>query len=186
MGAGHIHKEDFRNALVSLEVPYRNEYMGKCLVVHLLDKYGHETGGIMMASREEEEIKEEVKALCEKYKPQKVLEVGFGMGFTATQFQECGVEKHVIVEANAQMARDAHAWRKNYPHKDIEIAEEFLQDYVYDEKDYDLIYDDRYDLLQRNKDLRAALHSQGFVRRESGGTFPCWKVIRDRTKKVET
>jgi len=183
MGAGHIRKEDFRNALVSLEVPYRNEYMGKCLVVHLLDKYGHETGGIMMASREEEEIREEVRALCEKYNPQKVLEVGFGMGFTATQFQECGVKKHVIVEANAQMARDARVWKERYPHQDIEIIEEFLQDHIYKEEDYDLIYDDRYDLLHKNKDLRATLHSQGFIGREGGGTFPCWKVIRDRGNK---
>ena len=183
MGAGHIRKEDFRNAPVSLEVPYRNESLGKCLVVRFLDKYGNETGGIMMASREEKEIKEEVKALCEKYKPQKVLEVGFGMGFTATQFQECGVEKHVIVEANAQMARDAQRWKEKYPHKDIEIIEEFLQDYTYDEEDYDLIYDDRYDLMQRNKHHRAELSAQGFVRRQHGSTFPCWKVIVDRGKK---
>lgn len=183
MGTPWVSKEDFRNAPISLEIVDRNEHMGECLVLLVLDKYGHETGGIMMASREHDEIKKEVKDLCDKYLPKKVLEVGFGMGFTATQFQECGVENHVIVEANAQMAADARTWKENYPHKDIEIVEEFFQDYIYNEEDYDLIYDDRYEMIEKNKDLRTALHSQGFSKRANGSTFPCWKVIGDRGKK---
>ena len=43
-----------------------------------------------------------VELLCEKHKPKSVLEFGFGMGWTATEFQKQGVKRHVILEPNKE------------------------------------------------------------------------------------
>ena len=43
-----------------------------------------------------------VELLCKKLKPKSVLEFGFGMGWTATEFQKQGVDRHVILEPNKE------------------------------------------------------------------------------------
>ena len=178
-----VNKEDFQNQKIIFDIVEGNEAWGKCLVANVSTVNGSILQAVIMRECEEKEIKEEVKNLCEKYKPQRVLEIGFGLGYTATQFQECGIKKHVIVEAHPQIICDAKRWKENYPNSDIEIVHEFLQDYIYDENDFDLIYDDRYEMIERNKDLRSSLDAQGFIKRASGNTFPCWKIIVDRGKK---
>ena len=40
-----------------------------------------------------------VEWLCKKYKFESVLELGFGVGWTATEFQKQGIKKHVILDA---------------------------------------------------------------------------------------
>ena len=77
-----------------------NEEWGKCLVMDVITTNGFLLNATIMKECEEKEIKKEVKDLCEKHNPQRVLEVGFGLGYTATQFQECGIKKHTIVESH--------------------------------------------------------------------------------------
>jgi len=176
-------RESFRSQPVNLEMVEGNEHLGKCLVIYAHCIGGSIHQGILMREDEKEGIQQEIVDLCERYQPTRVLEVGFGMGFTATQFQECGIEKHVIVEAHPQMADDARRWRENYPAKDIEIVEEFFQDYIYNEKDYDFIYDDRFEMIDKGREYREHLRTQGFMFRKNTNAFPCWKVIVDRGKK---
>tara|TARA_R110000824_G_scaffold10326_1_gene45728 strand:+ start:827 stop:1372 length:546 start_codon:yes stop_codon:yes gene_type:complete len=178
-----VTRDSFRSHPVNLEVIAGNEHLGKCLVIHPRCTGGDIRQGIMMREFEKEGIQQEIRNLCHRYHPARVLEVGFGMGFTATQFQECGIEKHVIVEAHPQMAADARQWRENYPTKDIEIVEEFFQDYLYNEENYDLIYDDRFEMIDHGREYREYLRTQGFMFRENTNAFPCWKIVVDRTKK---
>ena len=172
-----VNKKDFQTTKISFDFVKGNEEMGKCLVANVPTTNGSILQAMMMMEYEEQEIKKEVKDLCEKYKPKRVLEVGFGLGYTATQFQECGIEKHTIVEAHPQMVEIANKWKENYPNKDIEIVFEFFQDYVYEESNFDLIYDDRYEIINREKSYLEMLAKNGFIFRDSYKRFPCWKVI---------
>jgi spermidine synthase len=86
-------------------------------------------------------LKKGVKLLCKKIKPKSVLEFGFGMGWTATEFQEQGVKRHVILEPNKEIYKMALEWKKQYDDSDIEILNIFSWDFETDEK-FDLVYDD--------------------------------------------
>ena len=82
------------------------------------------------------------KEICKKLNPKSVLEFGFGMGWTATEFQKQGVERHVILEPNKENYQMALEWKKQFDDSDIEILNIFSWDFETDEK-FDLIYDDR-------------------------------------------
>ena len=102
----------------------------------------------LMYEHEKEEIQKQVKEICEKHKPKKVLEIGFGLGYSAEAFQEYGLDKHVIVEAHPEIYKKAHKWQlehKNY--KNIEILYEFIQDDKIDENEFDIVFDDRCELV---------------------------------------
>lgn len=51
-----------------------------------------------------------------------VLEIGFGMGISATMMQETGVRSHTIVELNQEVRELAGVWRAQRPEADIEIV----------------------------------------------------------------
>ena len=87
---------------------------------------------------EEDVITKGIKELCKKYKFKSVLELGFGVGWTATEFQKQGVERHVILEPNKESYNKALKWNKNY---NAEIINIFSWEYEPKEK-FDLIYDD--------------------------------------------
>ena len=95
----------------------------------------------ILYKKETEYLKKGVKLLCDKLNPQSVLEFGFGMGWTATEFQEQGVKRHVILEPNKENYQMALDWKSNYD-TDIEILNIFSWDCNNDEK-FDLVYDDR-------------------------------------------
>ena len=91
---------------------------------------------------EEPILKKGVELLCEKHKPKSVLEFGFGLGWTATEFQKQGVERHVILEPNKENYQMALEWKKQFDDSDIEILNIFSWDLEITEK-FDLVYDDR-------------------------------------------
>ena len=126
-----ISKEEFRNGEV-----YRK---GNSLM--LKDK-------AIMYYSEKDTIEQRVMELCKKYKPKKVLEIGFGLGYTATAFQKYGVKEHIIVEAHPKIFKDAVKWANKYQGKSrIHVVQSFIQDFKYDEKGYDMIFDDRLELV---------------------------------------
>merc|ERR1712194_149727 len=48
----------------------------------------------------------------------KVLEVGFGLGLSASAVQRCEkVEEHIIIEANAGVVEHGKKWAESQPHK---------------------------------------------------------------------
>ena len=99
-------------------------------------------GENILYKEEIEYLKKGVKLLCDKLHPNSVLEFGFGKGWTATEFQEQGVKRHVILEPNKENYQMALDWKDNYD-TDIEILNIFSWDYDSDEE-FDLVYDDRF------------------------------------------
>jgi hypothetical protein len=99
----------------------------------------------ILYKEETEYLKEGVKLLCDKLNPSSVLEFGFGKGWTASEFQEQGVKRHVILEPNKENYQMALDWKSNYD-TDIEIVNIFSWDYDSDEK-FDLVYDDRLEAI---------------------------------------
>ena len=95
----------------------------------------------ILYKEETEYLKKGVKLLCDKLHPSSVLEFGFGKGWTASEFQEQGVKRHVILEPNKEVYQMALDWKDKHD-TDIEILNIFSWDYDSDEK-FDLIYDDR-------------------------------------------
>ena len=95
----------------------------------------------ILYKEETEYLKKGVKLLCNKLHPKSVLEFGFGKGWTASEFQEQGVKRHVILEPNKENYQMALDWKSNYD-TDIEILNIFSWDCNNDEK-FDLVYDDR-------------------------------------------
>lgn len=69
-----------------------------------------------------------------------VIEIGFGLGYTANKFQSHLIEKHYIIEPHPQIAQRAREWRENQANRDnIFIIEEFYQDWQREEEDGSLI-----------------------------------------------
>ena len=96
---------------------------------------------IILYKHERECLPMGVKHLCDKLKPESVLEIGFGKGWTATEFQKQGVKHHTILEANKIVYESALKWKEQYD-TDIRILNIFSWDYNLD-RDYDVVYDDR-------------------------------------------
>lgn len=69
-----------------------------------------------------------------------VLEIGFGMGLSATAIQKYGVSSHVIVEIHPEIAKRAREWAKDYPN--VTIIEAAWRDIVEDLGQYDGIFYD--------------------------------------------
>ena len=83
-------------------------------------------------------IKKGVELLCKEYEFESVLELGFGLWWTATEFQEQGIKRHVIIEPNKGIYETALEWNKNH---NAEILLMFSWEYEPKEK-FDLVYDD--------------------------------------------
>ena len=103
----------------------------------------------ILYKEETEYLKKGVKLLCDKLHPISVLEFGFGKGWTATEFQEQGVKRHVILEPNKENYQMALDWKDKYD-TDIEIVNIFSWEFETDEN-FDLVYDDRLEAISEEK-----------------------------------
>ena len=147
-GSIMLTKEEFITNKVKLVE--EDSTKGKILMMYPLDKEDCNSYPLMY-EREKETIEKRVMDLCEKYKPKKVLEIGFGLGYTATTFQKYGIKEHIIVEPHPKIFKEAVKWANKYQGKSrIQLVQSFIQDFKYDEKGYDLIFDDRYELVYEN------------------------------------
>ena len=124
---------------------------GKILMMYPLDKEDCNSYPLMY-EREKKTIEKRVMDLCKKYKPKRVLEIGFGLGYTATTFQKYGIKEHTIVEAHPKIFKKAQKWADKYVNNScaIFLVNEFYQDWKHDQKWFDLILDDRYELVYEN------------------------------------
>ena len=102
----------------------------------------YKIAGLNVLYKEEESyLKKGIELLCDKVKPKSVLEFGFGKGWTASEFQKYGINRHIILEPNKEVYQMALNWKESY-NTNIEILNMFSWDFETDE-DFDLIYDDR-------------------------------------------
>jgi guanidinoacetate N-methyltransferase len=79
-----------------------------------------------------------------------VLEIGFGMGISATYIQKCGVRSHTIVECNAGVAQVFSAWKRQYPEQDIRLIAGKWQDVTDQLGNYDGVFFDAYPLSEED------------------------------------
>lgn len=107
---------------------------------------------ILVDKNEKGILKKGVKLLCNKYKPKSVLEVGFGLGYTAQEFQDYEIERHTIIEPHPTIYARAVEWANQFPNRYIKVIERFFQDYETDEK-FDIVYDDRKDMVYYNDEF---------------------------------
>ena len=103
----------------------------------------------ILYKEETEYLKKGVRLLCDKLQPKSVLEFGFGKGWTATEFQEQGIKRHVILEPNKEVYQTALDWKNKYD-TDIEILNIFSWEFETDEK-FDLVYDDRLEAISEER-----------------------------------
>ena len=108
-------------------------------------------GKWILYKNEIEYLSKGVELLYQKLKPKSVLEFGFGMGWTATEFQKQGVQRHVILEPNKENYQMALDWKKQY-NTNIEILNIFSWDFETTEK-FDLVYDDRQQFTLEDDDI---------------------------------
>jgi hypothetical protein len=135
-----ITSEDFITSDISFE--NQDGVNGRTLLLTPKNKNG-KFG--LMYEHEKEVIKKRTRILCKKHSPQKVLEIGFGLGYTATELQKNKIAEHTIVEAHPEIFKNAEKWAEKYPN--VKLVNSFIQDYEYDEKDYDFILDDRLEIV---------------------------------------
>ena len=103
----------------------------------------------ILYKKEIEYLKKGVKLLCDKLHPSSVLEFGFGKGWTATEFQDQGVKRYVILEPNKENYQMALDWKDSYD-TNIEILNIFSWEFETDEK-FDLVYDDRLEAISEER-----------------------------------
>ncbi|WP_281930864.1 class I SAM-dependent methyltransferase [Roseibium album] len=70
-----------------------------------------------------------------------LLEIGFGMGISATSFQEAGPRKHTIIEPHPEIYKTAIYWADSFS-TDIRIIKGTWQDCVEDLGTFDAVYFD--------------------------------------------
>ena len=101
----------------------------------------------IMYGNEEEYIKESVHLICERIHPETVVEFGFGFGYTAQQFQDEGVDLHIIYEPNDVIYRKALAWAQG--RWGVFVVNSRFQDFPLPIK-VDLVYNDIYEMCAEN------------------------------------
>ena len=95
-------------------------------------------GTAIMNVCEKEYIQSFVRKLVKKLGVKSVVELGFGLGYSASVFEElCDV--HVIIEANKHVFDKAVKWCRN---KKTRVVYGFAQDVKFDWC-FDLLFDDR-------------------------------------------
>ena len=83
-----------------------------------------------------------------------ILEVGFGMGISATAIQSSGVKSHTIIEPHPEVYERALGWRKSYPDSKIDIVRGYWQNIVAELKFYDGIFFDTFTPSDRGAQIK--------------------------------
>lgn len=97
-----------------------------------------------------------------------VLEIGFGMGISASYIQSHSPASHTIIEANIEVANDARAFAMNHPN--VNVIQGFWQDIMPNLSDgqYDGVLFDAYPLDGKNEDEAIFYTHASRVLRQNG------------------
>jgi spermidine synthase len=77
-----------------------------------------------------------------------VLEVGFGMGISASYLQALGVKSHTIIECNQDVITRFREWQSGYPGQDIRLVQGKWQDVIGQLGRFDAVFFDTYPLTE--------------------------------------
>ena len=102
------------------------------------DSIEDEYGFTIMHSWEDPQMKKHAEVVCRNGGD--ILEIGFGMGISATYIQHQNIKSHTIIEIHPVIARRAREWAKDKPN--VIIIEADWYDVVDDLKTYDGIFYD--------------------------------------------
>ncbi len=139
-----MRKEDFLQSIL-----FENE-VGDLKIIFDDQEYD------IMFTNERQTVEAGVDELFAHFTINSVIEIGFGLGFTAQKFQDHGVQAHYILEPHPQIAQRAREWRETQANRDnIFIIEEFYQDWQREEEDghlvrADIVYYDTADWSNEN------------------------------------
>jgi len=127
-----------------------------------IDKYGKE---ILLKDNKHQVMMEWEKpymeACIDKLQPKgDVLEIGFGMGYSATQIQKYKPKSHTIIEMNPLVIKRLEKWSKDYDN--IIIIEGTWQEKIHDLGTFDEIFFDDYPLKEPKNDFEKKLLSERF------------------------
>lgn len=105
-------------------------------------------GETIMFAHEEEYITRSIKEIHKRTGFTTVLELGFGLGYTARAFRDCDVKKHVIVEPNKKIYDKAKRWARFK--RGVTVINAFWQEVKDLEEHFDLLYFDTYEMVSLN------------------------------------
>ena len=102
-----------------------------------------------------------MEACIDELKPKgNVLEIGFGMGYSATQIQKYKPKSHTIIEMDPLVIKRLKKWSKKY--KNINIVEGMWQKTLSTLDDFDEIFFDDYPIEEPKNVLDRKLESERF------------------------
>ena len=108
------------------------------------DDEGWKVGEEYLMRKDEKPVIEKcVRELCKELKPDSVLQIGLGPGYSMKEFKKQGVKRQVIIEAHPYFYEKAKEWAKE---NDIELILGSWQDTELDEK-FDLLFNDVYEMM---------------------------------------
>lgn len=127
-----------------------------------LDEYGKE---ILLQDGEHQIMmeweKSYMEACIDKLQPKgHVLEIGFGMGYSATRIQKHTPESHTIIEMDPVVIERLKGWSKK--HNNIKIIEGMWQKEIHNLGKFDEIFFDDYPLKVPETELERKLTSERF------------------------
>ena len=127
-----------------------------------IDEYGKE---ILLQDNKHQVMMEWEKPYMEacigKLQPKgDVLEIGFGMGYSATQIQKYKPKSHTIIEMDPLAIKRLKKWARNYDN--INIVEGTWQKEIHKLGTFDEIFFDDYPLQEPKNDLEKKISSERF------------------------
>ena len=102
-----------------------------------------------------------MEACIDKLKPKgDVLEIGFGMGYSATQIQKYKPKSHTIIEMDPMVIKRLKKWAKDYDN--VIIVEGTWQKKIHSLGTFDEIFFDDYPLKESQDELEQKLINDRF------------------------
>ena len=102
-----------------------------------------------------------MEACIDELKPKgDVLEIGFGMGYSATQIQKHKPKSYTIIEMDPVVIKRLKKWAKNY--NNINIIEGTWQEQIHNLGTFDEIFFDDYPLKESDNALEKKLLTERF------------------------
>jgi len=137
----------------------RDEYTGRPLEIN--DRGVFWQSVVIMETWEKPHIEAYMRRILNDHQPESVLEIGFGLGYTAQVIYDFGVRFFTIVEAHPQIIVDAARWTAGKP--GVRLIQGFVED-VDLPAAVDLIWDDRPEVTSYGDDWLTRVRAKHYVK----------------------